>query len=134
MYEPKKRCVSCGELKYEGDFAIGRNQCAPCRRSPEQTRQYNRQQQSFNKHMRLINSSRNRSVQKRLPFDLDRHRDEIRDRIYNGVCELSGLPFDLTAWKAATWNSPSIDRVVPELGYILFQYSDHLPCVEHGLR
>jgi hypothetical protein len=48
-----------------------------------------------------------------LPFDLD--VEEIHSRIETGVCELTGIPFDLVTPKA--WNSPSLDQIKPAAGY-----------------
>lgn len=123
MIEAVKRCSKCSEWKPEGAFRWqnGRRAswCDSCFvRTPEQNQQANRALQLKRKERRLIHSARSRAVAKGLPFDLEDHRDLIRDRVYAGVCEVSGLPFDLEAAHKATWNSPSIDRIRPELGYV----------------
>ncbi len=127
MFEPKKRCTKCRELKYEGDFAWEGNRlcswCRDCKRlsqSVEDRKVYNRRQQTERKHIRLVNSAKQRAAKKQLPFDLYEHYEEIERRIYEGACELTGVAFDLAA-SPATWNSPSIGRVKPELVYV---YSD----------
>ena len=60
--------------------------------------------------------ARTRAAEKNLPFDLDLHREKIRDRVDALVCEMTGIKLDPVAKKA--WNSPSIDRVEPAKGYI----------------
>lgn len=35
-----------------------------------------------------------------------------------GFCEMTGLPFNQGDEKRA-WNSPTIDRIKPELGYVI---------------
>lgn len=124
MFEPKKRCTKCRELKYEGEFQWQRNRlsswCDSCRcfKTPEQQRGYNQRWARDNKHKHLIRECRARAEKKQLPFDLDLHEDAIRTRVYAARCELSGLPLELVARGRAEWNSASIDRVKPELGYV----------------
>ncbi len=64
----------------------------------------------------LINGAKWRADEKHLPFDLDRHAPEIVARLNRGCCEMSGLLFDFRS-AGRTPNSPSIDRIRPELGY-----------------
>lgn len=61
----------------------------------------------------LIKGARQRAKEKGLPFSL-RVR-AIQAKIDRGICEVSGLPLNLEGGR--TWDSPSIDRIVPELGY-----------------
>ena len=70
-----------------------------------------------NRATALICSARNRAKAKRIPFDLDEHRDEIRRRVSAGVCELTGVQLDASAMRK--WNSPSIDRIDPSKGYVI---------------
>ena len=64
----------------------------------------------------LVVSARTRARNKNLPFNLDNHVEEIRERLAAGVCELSGIPF---TWKrGGDPRSPSLDRRIPKLGYI----------------
>jgi len=59
-----------------------------------------------------------RAKKKGLPFDLYDHKELLLARFKNG-CELTGLPFDFeTVGRGGKWNSPSIDRIKPELGYV----------------
>lgn len=66
--------------------------------------------------MSLINAARSRAVKIGVPFDLDRHRDALGERLKAG-CEMTGLAFDLSNAGKAQWNSPSFDRIRPHLGY-----------------
>ena len=52
-----------------------------------------------------------------MAFDLLEHLGEIEARVQTGRCEMTGLPFDFYA-TGIQWNSPSIDRITPALGYI----------------
>jgi hypothetical protein len=47
---------------------------------------------------------------------LERHLPEIEERIQMGVCEMTGLPFNFHSTGIA-WNSPSIHRRDPKMGY-----------------
>ena len=65
---------------------------------------------------RLTRDARYRARRRGLPFDLD--KDWIAERLQSNSCALSGLPFDLRLDAASRIYSPSVDRVVPELGYV----------------
>lgn len=66
-----------------------------------------------------LQGARERAKQAGVPCTLT--ADDMR-RLYersNGCCEISGIPFDLSAGKNG-WKQPwrmSLDRIVPELGY-----------------
>lgn len=64
----------------------------------------------------MIRAAKHRAKKNWLPFDLDGYREEIAERLRAGVCEATGLPFSASGPR--DWNSPSIDRVKPELGYV----------------
>ncbi|GLX91801.1 hypothetical protein Pfra02_43690 [Pseudomonas fragi] len=66
--------------------------------------------------MCLIAAARVRSRNKGHAFDLDSFSEELQGRIDKGICELSGVNFDLSPGRKP--NSPSLDRINPELGYI----------------
>lgn len=67
-----------------------------------------------NRAVALVSGARTRARNKSLPFNLDNHIEEIRERLTAGVCELSGVSF---TWKAGGPYSPSFDRKIPKLGY-----------------
>ena len=89
-------------------------------RTPEQQQAYsvaNRKkardkgQQDFKYRMkRHLASAKTRAKQKGLAFDLTVDDLDIPD-----VCPILGLPFELTGPRSKM--SPSLDRIVPELGY-----------------
>ena len=60
---------------------------------------------------------KSRCLKKGIPFDLDQHEDDLNARLKVGVCELTGLPLRV-GHGPRTWDSPSIDRIVPSLGYV----------------
>jgi len=60
--------------------------------------------------------ARFRAFKTSLPFDLDRFLPEIQGRIDKGICEVSGLHLNLDG--GLTWDSPSLDRIVPSKGYL----------------
>lgn len=68
----------------------------------------------------LVAGAKTRAKERGLPFDLDAHH--ILTKIKTGLCEVTGLAFDLTGRRAtrsthvSQW-APSLDRRVPELGY-----------------
>lgn len=65
--------------------------------------------------------ARNRATTKNLPFDIDAGYLVELLKAQGGVCAISGAEFDLNRPDiagVARWNAPSIDRIVPERGYI----------------
>lgn len=64
----------------------------------------------------LINGARTRCRNKSILFALEGFEPELQRRIDLGVCELSGAKFDLSPGRKA--NSPSLDRIDPQKGYI----------------
>jgi hypothetical protein len=63
----------------------------------------------------MIRAAKHRAKKSGLPYDLDGHKLVLTDRLNRG-CEVSGVPFQITGPR--DWNSPSIDRIRPELGYV----------------
>ena len=53
-----------------------------------------------------------------IPFDLDKHEKELNLRRARGICELTGLPLKKDTLGRRRWDSPSIDRINPKLGYL----------------
>jgi hypothetical protein len=51
-----------------------------------------------------------------LPFDLKQHVAEIEARVAPMLCEMTGLPLKVNGTR--DFNSLSIDRIVPKLGYV----------------
>ena len=63
----------------------------------------------------LLSAAQRRARKCSVPFSLDQMWTDARLRA--GTCELTGLPFDFANKDAASAHAPSIDRIVPELGY-----------------
>jgi hypothetical protein len=76
-------------------------------------RAYMRARRNRARGFALCNDARRRAKEKGLPFDLDPR--EIQTRINAGVCEMTGIAFDLSTPKG--WNAPSLDQIVPRAGY-----------------
>lgn len=66
----------------------------------------------------MLSSAKYSSNKKNVPFDLD--IDFIKSKLDTGVCELTGLPFDLNPLPGGRQNpyTASMDRIVPEKGYV----------------
>lgn len=63
----------------------------------------------------LIRAARTRARKTGVPCDLP--FSWAAQRLEDGHCEVTGVPFKLGAGPREA-NSPSIDRIVPELGYV----------------
>lgn len=86
------------------------------REEPHKDREYQAKYRMVHRARALVRHSKRRSVESRVPFDLDKHIQKLQKRINRGVCELTGERFDLTIPRA--WNSPSLDRINPKKGYV----------------
>lgn len=139
-------CKACGARKKAEDFPVDartkrgrRGQCRDCRSSYRVARYHvtdekrrRRSSSSYRETQRagadnrrlnpasrlkiVVTTSRSRARKIKAVFDLDDHMDELLKRFSSGRCEVTGLPFDMEAKRA--WNSPSLDRIKPERGYI----------------
>lgn len=81
----------------------------------EKDREYQVRYRRKHRAKDLIRHAKERATKRRLPFDLSAHAWEIQQRIDAGLCELTGLPLNLNGGR--TWDSPSLDRIVPAKGY-----------------
>lgn len=114
-----------------------RQPCKTCWRAREKARKdaIPKEQRAANfAHWRRTNRARalvalakSRAEKKGLDFSLDQHVREIQGVIDAGVCELTGIPFNLDGGK--TWDSPSIDRIDSSKGYTLSNVRVVLYCV-----
>lgn len=123
----ERLCKGCGSVKLLTAFRKhnrgGRRwTCRSCENKWVRTtkpwnsdakRTYQRHVYQTRRGMRLVCDAKLRAKKKNLPFSID-WRD-IQTRIERGLCEVTGLPFDLNARK--TWNAPSLDQIVPGGGY-----------------
>jgi len=109
-----KKCRRCLEVKPREDFSkakacLGRisNICRICdatKRSKHRKR---------NRLQSLVKSARTRAAVKGIPFDLD-----YRKLIVPEFCPVLSIPLAFGTNNKTEPGSPSIDRLVPELGYI----------------
>ncbi len=67
-------------------------------------------------------------MRKGIPFDLWGHLPALQARIDAGKCEVTGLPFNLEGGR--TWDSPSLDRIDPQSGYVF----SNVRVVCHGVN
>lgn len=63
----------------------------------------------------ILASARSRCSQRGIPFNLTYEWAEKR---WTGVCEMTGIPFNLSENRKQGPYSPSLDRIVPTLGYV----------------
>lgn len=122
-----KRCRYCDIEKPSTDFytnskGVVRNRCKDCyrrieRRNKQQNIELMRDRfKAWREQKRglcLTGVAKNRAQRRGLAFDLD--PDDIQARIDSGVCELTGIAFDLT--QPRSWNAPSLDRIDSTKGY-----------------
>lgn len=76
-------------------------------------------QQAYRRRHRardLIRHAEHRAAKKGISFDLREHIEEIQERIDAGLCEVTGLQLNLDGGR--TWDSPSLDRIDPQSGYV----------------
>ena len=123
-----RTCRKCGTEKPCSEFYANskghlRTACKACEMEMERARKSAnpkkvsdgfRKWRKSNRGNALVAAARFRAKVRNLPFDLD--VEEIQSRINAGVCDLTGIPFALDPPRA--WNAPSLDRIVPELGYV----------------
>ena len=118
--EPVRKCNKCGIKKPSSDFSAekGRRPRASCKACKNlQTASRRKENYSTDRiskrGMVLVSAARYRARKAGIPFNLE--QSDISARIQAGVCELTGIPFDLTKPKA--WNCPSLDQIAPGAGY-----------------
>ena len=140
-----KRCTKCRQRKpltefrkYPGRSSDGlRPLCRQCQRvyekqwrlqnqaklaearqrRREKDRQYRHQYIDRNWAKYMIDQIRRRCEKTGIPFDLDQHEDDLNRRRQVGRCELTGLPLR-ASHGPQSWDSPSIDRIDPTIGYL----------------
>jgi hypothetical protein len=118
--EPTRACNKCGIEKPSSDFSAekGRRPRASCKACKNlQTSSRRKENYSTDRiskrGMILVSAARYRARKAGIPFNLE--QSDISARIQAGVCEMTGIPFDLT--KPKSWNCPSLDQITPGAGY-----------------
>ena len=123
-----RQCKGCGETKPLSQFRPhnrdGRRwTCRTCENrwvrttkpwTSETKRAYQRSVRLNRRGFVLTNDAKRRAKAKGIPFSLDWR--EVQAVIDRGVCQATGLPFNLAA-PAKAWNAPSLDQIVPGAGY-----------------
>jgi len=70
----------------------------------------------------MMQHAKKRAAKFGLAYDLDDHEEEIKVRMEPMICELTGLPLVSSVGAGGPglrrWNTPSLDRIDPELGYV----------------
>ena len=79
----------------------------------DEKRQYQRDVRNKRRGLSLTTDAKQRAKSKGIPFSLEWRN--IQKRIDAGICEVTGIPFDLMTPKS--WNAPSIDQIIPGMGY-----------------
>ena len=134
--ESMKTCSTCGERKTFAEFykATGSHasltgyhaSCKDCSRAwatkyrnGSKTRRSatHKKYREKNRAKVLIALAKHRAKLASLVFDLNEYEDKIQARIDKGICEASGMLFRLDGGR--TWDSPSLDRIDPKLGYTI---------------
>lgn len=82
-------------------------------KKPESVRQYERNLRLKNRAMTMVNKARDRAKRKGIPFKL--RPEDIEPLPTN--CPVFGFELDYERTRSG-YNSPTIDRVVNELGYV----------------
>lgn len=102
-----KTCIKCKLPKVLKEFNKGQNSCKLC--TKKAWRAWRSEPQNVIRT--LVNGARRRAKHQLLDFDLN-----YRDLDMPDVCPVLGIPFDWT--NVTTPNSPSLDRLDPNLGYV----------------
>ncbi len=117
-----RRCGRCGEEKPLEDFSPRNFRCRPCTAlttaewraaNPERSREV--QRRSYLRRLRrvMLQTAQKRSREGGLPFDL------IEDDIFiPDYCPVLGIRLEPKAGRGFHASSPTLDRLVPELGYV----------------
>lgn len=109
----------CSEnLSLPADHPSSLGSKSPRRRSlvtKEKDREYQMRYRKRHRARDLIRHAVARAAKKKMEFDLWDHLPKLQERIDRGLCEVTGLPFNLD--NGRTWDSPSIDRIDSKAGY-----------------
>jgi len=104
-----KHCTRCRKDLPADQFSKGRGRkCRTC--AAEYWQEWRSKPENVIKH--LVCAAKNRAKKKGLPFDL-----HYTDLTLPDVCPVLGIPI-IPGSKSSKSNSPSIDRFVPEKGYV----------------
>ena len=109
----KSRCKACHkEYRDKNKSAIASRNAVRYKVKRSQILHYSKVYQAQNPKARLICGAMRRSEKMGLPFSIDRNDFEIPEN-----CPVFGFPLK-SGNGVHAYNSPTIDRIVPELGYV----------------
>ena len=110
----RKICRRCAKRRVN----IVKGLCKTCRSLERHTHREKARQKDFHleRAKTIYYGAKTRARKKRLPFDLT--VDWIHDKIKQGYCEVTSLPFSHKIQKPPHRFAPSIDKVLPSLGYV----------------
>jgi len=124
MPKDRYRCKKCKKKKSRKQFYNDRKRhdgitgkCRVCLRRERRVNYRRRVDDDPVKHrtIHLLQASRYRARQNRLPHELD--EDWLRAILERGKCEVTGIPFAQKIQSPPHRYCPSIDRIDPVLGY-----------------
>jgi hypothetical protein len=104
-----KRCVECScVLSSSNTYPSNKTRCIGC--LAEYAKRW---QEDKGPAYRLWAGARSRARKQGIPFDL-----EINDIIIPDKCPVFGVPLERAEGKGAADNSPTLDKLIPSLGYV----------------
>ena len=129
------RCSRCKVEKTAEEMVTGKTKCLKCYRKAQEyykdnrDREIARAKKSLNKDRVKTNANKRRQIRNNpvsymlcniktkakkhgIPFDLT--HDDI---VIPETCPILGIPLRISEG-SATWSSPSLDRIVPAIGYV----------------
>lgn len=119
-----RECEKSRTAVYNRKNKERRLQSARIRRAlnPEVDRLYTRNYRTNSPWLVMIQNAKKRATKACLPYDLDEHIPEIRDRLSAMKCEMTGITLvsgvGIGGSGKRPYNLPSLDRIRPDLGYV----------------
>jgi hypothetical protein len=126
---PDKICSSCKEAKPDSEFAKDRSKphglsglCRAChnglrrkwnKERPQETKQSRKKYHQKNPTFRLYTQAKARAKHGEYPFTINWRKDIV----IPDICPILGIPL-FFGDGCVTDNSPSLDKIIPELGYV----------------
>lgn len=105
-----KYCPVCKVIKDLSLFHKNKaRKLGVCDKCIECTKQYHQD----TKHLSLLRELKYRASQKNVPFELS-----VEDIVIPDVCPVFGIPLQRNKGGKPSKNSPSVDRIIPEKGYV----------------
>ena len=108
--EENGKCKKCKVQKTENDFYSGQRVCKTCRINSSSSLYFEKIRTNVPK--RMIIAAKSRAKNKNLPFNIT--EDDI---VVPTHCPILGFELEISNTNPS-FNSPSLDRIIPELGYI----------------